>query len=206
MVFYKLRNTLLLALSIGCLTLSAYLAYLIIFEPDRGVIQVGGPFSLTDHDGAVFTDESFRGRYMMIYFGYTYCPDICPTKLAEMTIALDRFAEQAPARAEEVVPIFISVDPERDTPAVLGDYRRHFHPRLLAATGPLPDLRELAKAYKVYFQKVEPEDGGSGDDLAYLIDHSTNVYLMGEDGRYLTHFTLSTPVETMVEDLDRLVR
>jgi protein SCO1/2 len=206
MAFYKLRNLGLLALSIGCLTLSAYIVYLMIFEPERGVIQVGGPFSLTGHDGRVITDESFGGRYMMIYFGYTYCPDVCATKLAEMTIALDLFAEQAPTRAEGIVPIFISVDPERDTPAVLGDYRQHFHPRLVAATGPLPALRELAKSYKVYFQKVEPEDDGTGDDLSYLMDHSTNVYLMGKDGRYLTHFTLSTPVDTMVQDFDRLVR
>lgn len=204
MKFYKLRNFLLLSLSTGCLALTAYLAYLMIFEPERGVIQVGGTFSLSGHDGSVITDERFRGRYMMVYFGYTYCPDVCPTQLAEMTIALDRFAEQSPARAERIVPIFISVDPDRDTPAVLGDYRRHFHPRLVAATGSLPALRELADAYKVYFQKIE--DDGSGGDLSYLIDHSTNVYLMGEDGRYLTHFTLSTPVEAMVRDLDRIVQ
>lgn len=206
MPFHKLRNLGLLALSAGCLTLSAYIVYLMIVEPERGVIQVGGPFSLTGHDNQTITDESFRGHYMMIYFGYTYCPDVCPTKLAEMTIALDLFAEQAPTRAGEIVPIFISVDPERDTPAVLGSYRQHFHPRLVAATGPLPALRDIAKAYKVYFQKVEPEDDGASDDLSYLMDHSTNVYLMGKDGRYLTHFTLSTAVDTMVEDLDRLVQ
>ncbi len=166
----------------------------------QGRALVGGPFTLTDQHGETRRAADFAGRYMLIYFGFTYCPDVCPTALVAMTQALDRVAETAPARAERIVPIFVSVDPERDRPEVLASYAEHFHPRLVALTGSAEAVSKAADAYRVYYRKVE--DPSASD---YLIDHTSIIYLMGPDGEYVTHFSHGTSVEDMVAGLRRHV-
>jgi protein SCO1/2 len=204
MRWYRLRNLLLVLASAASLALVAQVIHELYVAPKPVVIDIGGPFELTDQDGARVTDETYAGRYMLIFFGYTYCPDVCPTKLAAITFALDAFEQEAPARAAKVMPLFVSVDPERDTSKVLREYRAHFHPRLVALTGTEAELRAVAKAYKVYFAKAYPDEASrlSGE---YLMDHSAYVFLMGPDGRYVTHFASATTPDTMAARLSELV-
>ena len=147
-------------------------------------VDVGAPFILTDQHGATRTDADFRGSYMLIYFGYTYCPDTCPTSLLKMVEALDALGAREPAKAARIVPILITIDPLRDSPALLKDYASSFSPRLVALTGTSDALRDLAYAYGVFFAKAP----GSAGVNSYLIDHTSFTYLMGPDGRYVTHF------------------
>src|SRR5690606_6537516 len=121
-------------------------------------------------------------------FGYTWCPDVCPTELQNMSAALDLLGDDA----KEVVPIFITVDPERDTPEVMADYRSYFHPSLVALTGAPAQIAAAAKAYRIYYAKAEGDKPGE-----YLMDHSSFVYLMDRKGGYLTHFAPATAPETM---------
>jgi len=162
-----------------------------------GTADVGGPFRLTNQYGERVTAKDFAGRYMMVYFGYTYCPDVCPMTLANMVQALDQLPQDV---AEKVVPIFITVDPKRDTVEQLSEYAPLFHPRLIALTGTDAEVKAAARAYRVYFNKVE--DGGSGD---YLMDHSSFVYLMGPNGGYVTHFSHSATPDDMAAALKREV-
>ena len=148
---------------------------------------VGGPFALIDHTGRPVTDQDYRGRHLLVFFGYTYCPDVCPTTLQEITTALDLLGTEA----SDVAPLFISVDPERDTPQALRAYVGAFDPRITGLTGSVEQVRDVAKSYRVYFAKAEAGEG------PYLMDHSSIVYLMGRDGGYLTHFTHATSPETM---------
>jgi cytochrome oxidase Cu insertion factor (SCO1/SenC/PrrC family) len=149
-------------------------------EPQNIVAAaIGGPFALTDQNGVVRHDSDFRGKLMLIYFGYTYCPDACPAALTVMTSALDELGNAA----KDVQPIFITVDPERDTVVQMKSYASNFHPRLLALTGSAEKTTAAARAYRIYFEKVKPE--GSSD---YLVDHSSLTFLMGRDGKFLTYF------------------
>ncbi len=163
---------------------------------------IGGPFSLIDQTGKRVTDADFRGRYMLVYFGYTYCPDVCPTGLSVMSQALDILGP----KGERVQPIFITVDPERDTPEVMADYVANFHPRLIGLTGSPDEIRAAAKAYRVYYEKVysqlaqrgETEDADLGDpESDYLMSHSASTFLMGPDGRYIRVFAYGTSAEDM---------
>jgi protein SCO1/2 len=157
-----------------------------------GTALIGGPFTLVDQNGKARTDAEFRGRYMLIYFGYTFCPDICPTELQTISDALDTLGDKAAA----VQPIFISIDPERDTEDTMKQYVSHFHPRLIGLTGTAAQIAAAAKAYRVYYAKVPVKGGGKND---YLMDHSGLVFLMGPDGRYLTHFTPQTTPDQMAQ-------
>ena len=161
-----------------------------------GSALIGGPFSLTDQSGQRRSEADLKGRYALVYFGYTYCPDICPTSLSTMTQGLDLLAEQAPDKAQAVLPVFVTVDPERDTVAALASYAEHFHPRLLALTGTPEEVAAAAKAYRIFYQKVE--EPGASD---YLMDHSSVLYLMGPDGSYLTHFTHASTAEDIAKGL-----
>src|SRR5690606_16276706 len=122
-----------------------------------GIASIGGPFTLTDHTGATRTDKDFRGKLMLIYFGYTWCPDVCPTAVQVMSVAIDMLGEQG----NEVVPILITVDPERDTPAHLAEYVKNFHPRLVGLTGSPEAISETAKAYRVYYRKADVNADGA---------------------------------------------
>ncbi|MGY0571457.1 SCO family protein [Bradyrhizobium sp. RDM12] len=154
---------------------------------------VGGPFALTDHTGKARTDRDFRGKLMLVYFGFTYCPDVCPTDLMAIAQTLDLLG----ADADKVQPLFITVDPERDTAEHLADYVGMFHPRLIGLTGDLDAIRAAADAYKVYFAKVAT--GKDADD--YTVDHTAYIYLMDRDGKYLGFFPPGTSAERMVEIL-----
>ena len=152
---------------------------------------VGGPFVLTDHAGKPRTDRDFRGMLMLVYFGFTYCPDVCPTDLMAIGQALERLGPDADA----VQPVFITLDPERDTAEHLAEYVPLFHPRLLGLTGSLDAIGTAADAYKVYFAKVT--NGKNTDD--YTVDHTAYIYLMDRDGKYLGFFPPGTSAERMVE-------
>jgi protein SCO1/2 len=154
---------------------------------------VGGPFALTDHTGRLRTDGEFRGKLMVVYFGYTYCPDVCPTDLLAISQALEALGPAGDA----VQPIFISVDPERDTVAHLADYVAAFHPRLIGLTGAPEDIRKVALSYKAYYAKVAT---GAGQD--YVIDHTGVIYLMGRDGGYLGF----VPPQTTPQRLTDIIR
>ncbi len=168
--------------------LAVVAAWLIIPPKDgsSGSAAIGGPFTLTDQHGHTFASSALRGKLALIYFGYTYCPDICPTELQAISAALDRLGKSA----DQVVPVFITIDPARDTPAVLAHYLADFSPRLIGLTGTPDQIAGVARAYRVYYAKA----AGSSDADSYMMDHSNIIYLMGRDGRYLTHFSLqSTP-------------
>jgi len=169
-------------------------------SPSGEAVRIGGPFELVDQHGAPRTDANFRGRYLVMYFGFTHCPDTCPTALLKITHALEALAELDAAKAERVVPMFISVDPERDTPEALRSYAEHFHPRLVALTGTPRQLQELGRAYGVFFAKVP-----TGRPGEYLMDHTGFVYLIGPDGNYLEHFESDASVDDLLGALRRHV-
>ena len=149
---------------------------------------VGGPFALIDQAGRPRTEMDFRGKLMLVYFGFTYCPDICPADLQTIGLAIDRLG----AAGDAVQPLFVTLDPGRDTVAHLNDYVALFHPRLVGLTGDAQAIRRAADAYKVYYAKVPTE---KGDD--YTIDHTAYIYLMGPDGKYLGFLPPNTDVERM---------
>lgn len=167
-------------------------AYSIRFAPEgtqpEGKALIGGPFSLVDTTGKRVTDRDFRGKLMLVFFGYTHCPDVCPTEMQNITDVIGKLGPDA----KQVAPIFISVDPARDTPEVLAAYVKNFSPLITGLTGSLDEVANAAKAYRVYYAK------GEGGKNEYTVDHSVFVYLMDRDGNYLSHFMFNTPAETMV--------
>ena len=163
-----------------------------------GTIQVGGPIQLIHQTGERRSDEDYRGRYMLVYFGFTNCPDICPTSLLIMSHALQLLSDRAPEVAEQVVPVFVTVDPERDTVEALAAYAPSFHPDLVALTGTPEQIAAAAKAYRVYYAKVEDASAGT-----YLVDHISFIYLIGPDGAYVTHFSHLAQSEDIAEGLER---
>jgi cytochrome oxidase Cu insertion factor (SCO1/SenC/PrrC family) len=162
-----------------------------------GGTAIGGPFELVDHKGTTRRDAEFRGRYMLVYFGFTFCPDACPTALLAMAEALD----QAGPLAARIQPILISIDPERDTPEQLASYVAAVDARLIGLTGTSAQVAAAARAYRVFYRKVTPP--GMTD---YLVDHTSLVYLMDPEGKFLAHFSHETPPERMAETFRRLVR
>lgn len=162
---------------------------------DQGRALIGGPFSLVDHNGVAVTDAAFADRAKLMYFGYSYCPDMCPLGLATMAAAYDQLT---PAEQARVVPIFVTVDPERDTVAALADYVALFHPALVGLTGTPEAVAAAAAAYRVYYRKAESE---SSTD--YLVDHSTFTYLMDADNHYVAHFGHDATPAAVAEGIRR---
>ncbi|SDG75846.1 SCO family protein [Roseospirillum parvum] len=157
---------------------------------------IGGPFILTRADtGATTTEADFAGRLMLVYFGYTFCPDICPTSLGTISQALDALT---PAQRAHIAPLFITVDPARDTAQVVAGYVAAFHTDLIGLTGDPDNLEAAARTYRVTHEKV-PDPEGNPDH--YTIDHSSLVYLMGPDGTYRRHFPHGTPAQIMADGL-----
>jgi protein SCO1/2 len=152
-------------------------------------VAIGGPFSLTDESGRAVTAETYRGRYMLIFFGFTYCPDVCPTELAKVAATLDLLGPEA----ERIVPLFITVDPERDTAEALARYTDLFHPAIIGLTGTEAEVAAAARAFRVYYNKVKT---GPEPD-AYTMDHSAFVYLMGPDGGFRQLFSPQATPEQM---------
>jgi cytochrome oxidase Cu insertion factor (SCO1/SenC/PrrC family) len=151
---------------------------------------IGGSFSLTDHNGQRRADTDFRGKLLLVYFGFTFCSDACPIDLQSIATALDRLG---PA-GEQVQPLFISIDPEKDTPAQLKSYVALFHPRLIGLTGGTDEIRRVARAYKVYYAKTTP---AKLDSTGF--DHTGFVFLVGKNGEYLGFLPPGTPADRMVE-------
>lgn len=146
-------------------------------QPPLAGAAIGGPFTLTDQDGRRVSDSAFAGKYRLVYFGFSYCPDVCPVDLQLAGQGMRLLEKSDPALAAKVQPIFISVDPGRDTPAVLKSYVSAFHPRLIGLTGSEAEIRDVTKRYGVYFAKRG--DAGSSD---YLVDHSRSFLLFGPQG------------------------
>ena len=174
-----------------------------IAEANKGIGKplVGGPFTLTDHSGQTFTEKSLLGKYTLVYFGFTHCPDICPEELDKMAGMIDNVnvrngssaatGTDAAATGSVLRPIFISCDPARDTPEVLRRYLAEFHPAILGMTGTWQQVKDVCKAYRVYFST--PPDVQPGQD--YLVDHSIYFYLMDPDGDFVEAIGRNFPVE-----------
>ncbi len=184
--------------------------------PRQTTPAIGGPFTLVNHLGQTVTDADFHGRFLLVFFGYTYCPDVCPTTLTTITDALGLLG----ADGDKVTPAFVSVDPERDTPEYLGEYLAYFHPRLVGLTGTPAQVAAAAGAYRVYYAKAGQRGaaGGSQADLPtphahgeaghggeedYIMDHTAVIYLMGPKGKYLAHFAHQTTPENMASGIRR---
>lgn len=157
-----------------------------------GKALIGGPFTLTNQDGNEVTEKDFQGKFMLVYFGYTYCPDVCPAELQVMSGALDALGD----KASRVTPVFISIDPERDTVDQMKAYVENFHPSLIGLTGSVEQVRAAAKAYRVYYARAKNDT-----TTDYLMDHASIVYLMSPDGEYLKHFTYGTGVGKMAKGI-----
>lgn len=169
-------------------------AYSLLYRPgagSSGIALVGGPFTMVTHRGEPVTEQMLIGKHTLIFFGFTYCPDVCPTELQVMTAATDALARQGIM----VSPVFVSIDPGRDTPEVVKSYVENFSPALIGLTGTPEQVSQMAKAYRVYYAKVE--NAKSPQD--YLMDHSSILYLMGPDGKFLKHFTYTTDAEALAK-------
>jgi protein SCO1/2 len=164
--------------------------------PSAGGVQMpqglvlGGPFSLVDHTGRAVTEADFSGRFLLVYFGFTYCPDVCPTELGTIAAALDALGEQG----ERVTPVFITVDPERDTVEAMADYVSRFHPRMVGLTGTPQQVAAAARAYRVFYAKVNRPEM-----TQYLVDHSSFIYLVGPDGRVRSLFRPEAAPEAIAQ-------
>jgi protein SCO1 len=186
------------------LVLSAFLAGLVLFVGvflfatgnlssvgGPGPSAIGGPFKLTDQNGKTITDQDFKGHPLLVFFGYTHCPDVCPTTLFELSEVLHALGPDA----NRVSGLFISVDPERDTPAVMKDYLSSFDPHLRGATGSPAAVESVEKAYRVYAKKVPTENGD------YSMDHSALVYLMDKQGHFVAPFDLKRKPQAAADAL-----
>ena len=169
--------------------------------PPLAGARIGGPFALTDQNGQRRTDRDFAGRYRVMYFGYTYCPDVCPTDVAHLVAGYRALKSRDPAKANKVVPIFVSVDPARDTPAVLKQFVSAFDPALVGLTGTPAQIAALAAKFGVVFQAQKPV----GND-AYLVDHSRAAFLMGPDGAPIALLSQDEKPEVIAGELAKWVR
>ena len=163
----------------------------------NALTAIGGPFSLTDGQGHTVTDRDLRGRYMLVYFGYTFCPDVCPTTLNAVADAMDKLGP----KADRVQPVFITVDPKRDTPAVVKQYAAAFGSRIEGLTGTPEEIAKVAKEYRVYY--AEHRTGPGPND--YTMDHSSILYLMGPDGRFIAPVRADQSGDEMAAVLARLI-
>lgn len=184
----------------------ALAALLVLVGPKRllsppqgaeGSTLIGGDFTLLDGTGKEVHASDFRGKYMLVYFGFTHCPDICPTTLLVMKNALDKLG----TKQKDIIPVFISLDPERDTPARVQQYITNFGDTLVGLTGSPAQVKQAANAYRVYYNKVEQKDSASG----YLIDHSGFIYLMDTKGRYVAHFAHTIPETELANKLNQFL-
>src|SRR5215216_3402243 len=187
------------------LVLGAFVAGLVLFSTAVFIVTgrspapiampsaVGGPFNLVDQNSKPITDKDMNGRPFLVFFGFTHCPDVCPTTLFDVSEIFRALGPQA----KDVRALFITVDPERDTPAVMKDYLSSFDPHLSGLTGNAAEIAAVAKVYRVYFKKVSLDQGG------YTMDHTAIVYLMDRDGRFVSPFNLKRPIDAAAADLRR---
>ena len=162
--------------------------------------KIGGPFTLTDQDGKTVKDSDFAGKFRILYFGYSYCPDVCPVDLQKIAAGFARFEKDQPERAKAIQPIFITIDPQRDTPAVLKQYVGAFHPRLIGLTGTPEQIKAVADAYLVMYKAQKPAGTDPG---AYLVDHSRQAYLMGRQGEPIALLPYDESPEAIAAEIDK---
>ena len=182
-------------------------------RPPLADARIGGPFTLTDQDGRRISDTGFAGKYRLIYFGYTMCPDVCPTDVQTLMKGYRKIEESRPELAAKIQPIFITIDPERDTPPVLLQFVRAFHPKLIGLTGSEGEIAAVAKQYAIFYEKV-PAKQARGDPRSpaqfaadekdnYLMDHSRQATLFGPEGQPLALITQDKGADTVVADIER---
>lgn len=164
-------------------------------------VKIGGPFNLIDQDGRARTDRDFAGRYRIMYFGYTFCPDVCPTDVQTIGAGLRMFEAKDATRGAKVVPIFVTVDPARDTPPVLKTFVSAFHPRMVGLTGKPEEIAKLAKAYGVAFEAEKPNAEGG-----YLVAHGRFAFLMDPAGKPVALLSEDKAPTDVAAELDRWVR
>lgn len=170
-------------------------------RPPLAGARIGGPFTLTDQDGHTVSDRQFAGRYRVMYFGYTYCPDVCPTDMQNIGAGLRLLEKSDPAIAAKLVPIFVTVDPERDTPPVVKLFVRAFHPRIVGLTGTPAAIDAVAKEFSVYHAKGEASPGGG-----YMVNHTNQTYLMDLTGKPLALIPADQNPQAVADELKRWVR
>ena len=158
-----------------------------------GTARIGGKFSMVDHKGRQVTDRDFHGKFTLIFFGYTFCPDICPTELQTMSEVLDTLG----ADAEKIHPIFATIDPERYTAPVLADYLSNFHPRFTGLTGTAEQVADITKSYGVFYSRVKSKNE-PGQDEDYLMNHSSFIFLMDDAGKFRAAFRVGIANKGMV--------
>lgn len=190
---HERRGLLATAAGVAGVLLLASLYLMLLGRPPAATDTVGGPFRLAASDGRTVTDRSFPGRYMLIYFGYSHCRDVCPTTLAALAAALDAMG----TRADRVQPLFVTVDPQRDSPAALDRYVADFTPRLLGLTGTPAQIRAMEREYRVRSTAHRP---AAGD---YDIEHSSVLYLMAPDGTFLAPIRADESAAAMASDIER---
>ena len=161
---------------------------------ETGPVQIGGPFRLSGPDGATVTERSFPGKWTLVFFGYTFCPDVCPATMTDIARALQTLGP----RAAQIQPLFITVDTKRDTPAVLKDYTAHFDPRIIGLSGSPEAIADVLKAYRVYAAEQPGENGGPS-----LFDHSAIIYLMNPSGAYAAHFTVGMSSDELAAGIQK---
>ncbi|MDO6415989.1 SCO family protein [Sphingomonas sp. BIUV-7] len=164
--------------------------------------RIGGAFALTDQDGKPFSSEALKGHYAVVYFGYTFCPDVCPTDMLNLGKGLKAFEAQDPARAAKVLPVFITVDPARDTPAVLKAFVGAFHPRMIGLTGTGQQIAAVAKNYATSFKKQDPAPGATG----YLMEHMSTAILFGPKGEPIALVPVEADAGQVTQTLSSWVR
>ena len=164
-----------------------------------------GRFILSDHNGKIFTEQDMQGKYALIFFGYTHCPDVCPTSLAVLTQALKRLGEQADKdQVDKIIPYFITVDPQRDTAKILNDYVKYFDKRMVGLTGSEQMIKRVVDQFKAKYQKEEIEE--EQDPLLYTMDHTASLYLMAPDGRFITKFAHGISPDVLADELAAIIR
>ncbi len=164
-----------------------------------GEKDFGGSFTLVDHHGKTVTEADFSGKFMLIYFGYTFCPDTCPVGLSNIIRAMDLLAD----KGASITPVFITIDPERDTAEVLAGYVDAFHPRLVGLTGTGQQIAAVAEAYRVFFTKLDVAEYEDSDD--YFMGHTNTTYLVGPDGKGLSTFSGASDPETIAVGLKKFL-
>jgi protein SCO1/2 len=195
----KARTAQILLIVAGFLAGAASIALVLVLVTGRDPLPtarasaIGGPFQLTDQNGRTVTDQDLRGHPFLVFFGFTHCPDVCPTTLFEVSEVLGKLGPDA----ERVTALFVTIDPERDTPPQMKDYLSSFNPRLTGLTGDPAAIAAIAKEYRVYVKKV-PLDHGD-----YTMDHTALVYLMDKDGRFVAPFNLKRSTEDAAAELRR---
>ncbi|MFM2445308.1 MAG: hypothetical protein RJB09_2494 [Pseudomonadota bacterium] len=182
-------------LALGLVALIGVVALILGGSGEQGrVSSIGGPFSLTDQNGTRVTEATYRGAPSIVFFGFTHCPDVCPTALFDMSEVLKRLPAD-----KRVSALFVTVDPERDTPAILKDYLSSFDPRISGLSGTRPEIDAALKSYRVYSKK-QPQENGD-----YSMDHSAIIYLMDKQGRFVTALNLQSPPEAVAKEIQRFM-